>query len=84
MLLCPCGTGKQAWPTGIAHMQALRQLMRDHGREGRTPQEEFKALLASGALSPAMHQFLTSNLGEHDCLCLWSLWSGMHVYVHND
>ena len=41
--------------------------MRDHGREGRTPKEEFKALLASGALSPAMHQFLTSTLGESVC-----------------
>lgn len=48
-------------------VQALRQLMRDHGWEGRTPKEEFKALLASGALSPATHQFLTSTLGQHGC-----------------
>ena len=38
--------------------------MRDHGKEGAIPRDEFKALLASGALSPAMRQFLTSTLGQ--------------------
>ena len=37
--------------------------MRDHGKEDASPKHEFMALLASGALSPAMHQFLTSTLG---------------------
>ncbi|KAL3132551.1 hypothetical protein ABBQ32_009090 [Trebouxia sp. C0010 RCD-2024] len=45
-------------------LQAVRKLMRDHGKEVASPKEEFMALLASGALSPAMHQFLTSTLGE--------------------
>ena len=46
----------------VVQVQAVRKLMRDHGKEG-SPKDEFKALLASGLLSPAMHQFLTSTLG---------------------
>lgn len=45
-------------------LQAARKLMHDHGKEDANPRDEFKALLASGVLSPAMHQFLTSTLGE--------------------
>ena len=54
-----------------ATLQAVRKLMRDHGKEDASPKEEFMALLASGALSPAMHQFLTSTLGavRHHCAC---------------
>ena len=44
-------------------LQAARKLMHDHGKEDANPRDEFKALLASGVLSPAMHQFLTSTLG---------------------
>ena len=49
--------------TAASTLQAVRKLMRDHGKEDASPKEEFMALLASGALSPAMHQFLTSTLG---------------------
>lgn len=45
-------------------LQAMQRLMQDHGKEDASPRDEFKALLASGSLSPAMHQFLTSTLGE--------------------
>ena len=48
--------------------QAMRKLMRDHGKEGAVPRDDFKALLASGALSPAMRQFLTSTLGQTNLL----------------
>ena len=41
----------------------MQRLMHDHGKEDASPRDEFKALLASGSLSPAMHQFLTSTLG---------------------
>ena len=44
-------------------LQAMQRLMQDHGKEDASPRDEFKALLASGSLSPAMHQFLTSTLG---------------------
>lgn len=57
--------------TASATLQAARKLMRDHGKEDASPKDEFMALLASGALSPAMHQFLTSTLGTsgHYCAC---------------
>ena len=45
----------------------MQRLMQDHGKEDASPRDEFKALLASGSLSPAMHQFLTSTLC--DCTC---------------
>ena len=55
----------------------MQRLMQDHGKEDASPRDEFKALLASGSLSPAMHQFLTSTLGvpfsgfasSCDCTC---------------
>ena len=41
----------------------LQGLLRDHG-QGGAPASELRRLLASGALSPPLHQWLTASLGE--------------------
>lgn len=43
--------------------EALQGLLRDHG-QGGAPPGELRRLLASGALSPPLHQWLTASLGE--------------------
>ena len=61
-------------------LQAMQRLMRDHGKEDASPRDEFKALLASGSLSPAMHQFLTSTLGWYlHILDDWDLFMSLHL-----
>ena len=42
--------------------QALQGLLRDH-MQGGAPAGELRRLLASGALSPPLHQWLTASLG---------------------
>ncbi|KAK9810236.1 hypothetical protein WJX72_007067 [[Myrmecia] bisecta] len=44
-------------------LAVLEGLLRDHASHAK-PQEEFICLLACGALSAALHQFLATNLGE--------------------
>lgn len=61
-------------------LQAMQRLMRDHGKEDASPRNELKALLASGSLSPAMHQFLTSTLGWYlHILDDWDLFMSLHL-----
>jgi hypothetical protein len=46
----------------VARTAALQGLLRDH-MQGGAPAGELRRLLASGALSPPLHQWLTASLG---------------------
>lgn len=58
---------------------ALQGLLWDHG-QGGAPAGELRRLLASGALSPPLHQWLTASLGEAE-YCSGSRMLGCHSAV---
>lgn len=61
--------------------EALQGLLRDN-MAGGSPEGELRRLLASGGLSPALHQWLTASLGVPILVCSQSChplrWHGSH------
>ena len=65
----------QGWGDAMEAVQqeldALSQMLRQFGCDASAHADDgFSAMLASGNLSPAMHQYLAADLGEQVCKSL--------------